>query len=76
MATSQLIGVVDGAKKLGISMWTLRAYAYKGTVASVKIGTRLMFEESELDRYIAENTRPRFHAMAERRGSKSAQLAG
>ena len=72
----QLIGVAEGAKKLGVSIWTLRSYAYKGVVASVKIGTRLMFEEGELDRYIAENTRPRFRPMAERRVSKPAQMAG
>ena len=67
---AQLVSVYDGAKMLGISVWTLRSYAYKGLVESVKLGTRLMFEVRELERFIAENTRPRFMPKPVPRGEK------
>lgn len=67
---SQLISVEAGAKMLGISIPTLRLYAYKGTVASVKLGRRLLFEVSELERFIAENTRPRFAPRPVRQNAK------
>lgn len=69
-AVSQLIGVEDGAKMLGISTPTLRIYAYKGKVASVKLGRRLLFEVSELEQFIAENTRPRFTPRPVRESAK------
>ena len=49
----------DAAKQLGISVWTLRKKAYEGEVASVKIGTKLLIPESELERLIREGRRPR-----------------
>jgi excisionase family DNA binding protein len=59
-ANRELVGVDQAAAILGgLSPWTLRAWAYKGTLASHKIGTRLMFDRAELDRFIAESERPR-----------------
>ncbi len=41
--------VKDAARRLGISVWTLRKKAYGGEVASVKIGAKLLIPESEID---------------------------
>lgn len=65
--TSRLVGVEEASGRLGLSPWTIRAYAYKGVIASVKLGTRLLFEESELDKFVEERTRPRFGPVSERR---------
>jgi excisionase family DNA binding protein len=51
--------IKDAARKLGISVWTLRKKAYEGDVASVKIGVKLLIPESEITRLIQEGTRPR-----------------
>ena len=59
MHNRQLIGVEEAAHNLGISPWTLRSWAYKGKVASVKISTRLLFDRAEIERVICEHERPR-----------------
>ena len=51
--------VKDAARRLGISVWTLRKKAYEGDVASVKIGAKLLVPESEIERLIREGMRPR-----------------
>lgn len=47
----------------GISMWTWRRKAYSGEIESLKVGTgkhcRLYIPVTEIDRVIAEGTRPR-----------------
>lgn len=59
----ELVGLDEATHILGgLSPWTLRAWAYKGKVASHKMGTRLMFDRAELDRVISESERPRLHA--------------
>ena len=58
----RLAGVQEGADYLGISVWSLRNWCYQGRCASVKMGDRLMVEWSELDRIIAESTRPRLES--------------
>jgi excisionase family DNA binding protein len=57
--TETLLPVKDAARRLGISIWTLRMKAYNGEVASVKIGAKLLIPESEIKRLIREGTRPR-----------------
>jgi excisionase family DNA binding protein len=54
----RLLSVKDFGALLGVSLWTIRAWAYKGRVASVKLGARMMIPTTELDRLIAENLRP------------------
>jgi excisionase family DNA binding protein len=54
-----LFPVKDAARQLGISVWTLRAKAYSGQIASVKIGTKLLVPRSEIERLIREGMRPR-----------------
>jgi excisionase family DNA binding protein len=51
--------VKEAARRLGISIWTLRKKAYAGDVASVKIGVKLLIPESEIERLIREGLRPR-----------------
>jgi excisionase family DNA binding protein len=53
------LGVEDAAAITGTSSWFWRRKAYDGTVGSVKLGRRLLIPRAELDRYIAESTRPR-----------------
>ena len=56
----ELVGVDEAAHILGgLSPWTVRGMAYRGRIASHKIGTRLMFDRAELDRVISESERPR-----------------
>jgi hypothetical protein len=57
--TETLHPVKDAAQRLGISIWTLRLKAYKGDVASVKIGVKLLIPQSEIERLIQEGMRPR-----------------
>jgi len=54
-----LFPVKDAARRLGISVWTLRKKAYEGDVASVKVGSLLQIPESEIARLIQEGMRPR-----------------
>jgi len=54
----QLLSVLDAEAATGISRWTWRRWAYEGKIASVKLGKRLMLSQVELDRVIAEGTRP------------------
>lgn len=56
--TQRLLSVKDFGALLGVSLWTIRAWAYKGRVASVKLGARMMIPTTELDRLIQENLRP------------------
>ncbi len=51
--------IAAGAYLGGFSHWKVRDMAYKGEIASIKIGSRLLFDLDELDRYIAEHTRAR-----------------
>lgn len=54
-----LYPVKDAARRLGISIWTLRARAYARQIASVKIGKKLLIPGSEIERVIREGMRPR-----------------
>ena len=53
------MGVAEAAAATGLSRWTWRRWAYDGRVASVKLGTRLLIPLSEIERFVAEETRPR-----------------
>ena len=54
----RLLSVKDFAALLELSFWTVRGWAYKGRVASVKLGARMMIPVTELDRLMNENLRP------------------
>ena len=57
--TEDLVDVSVAAQRLGLSHWTLRAWAGKGRIGSHKLGRRLLFSPSELDRIVREGERPR-----------------
>jgi len=54
----QYLGVSEAETLTGVSKWTWRRWAYDGKVASVKLGKRLLIPTTEIDRLVAENTRP------------------
>lgn len=55
----ELLPVKNFAARLGVSIWTARGWCYRRTVASVKIGSKLLVPVGEIDRIISENMRPR-----------------
>jgi excisionase family DNA binding protein len=54
----QYLGVAELEAMTGISRWTWRRWAYDGKVGSVKLGKRLLIPAREVQRLIAENSRP------------------
>jgi excisionase family DNA binding protein len=59
VAEPEVIRVQEFARRLQISVWTARQWAYRGKIASCKAGKHLLVPVSEVSRLIAENTRPR-----------------
>ena len=55
----RLVTVQEAAMLLGLSVWTVRGWAYRGVIASNKLGTRLCVPISEIERVIRESSRPR-----------------
>ena len=49
-----LFSVAKAAEVLGISIWTVRSYLRKGKLIPVRIGRRVLLEEAELERFVAE----------------------
>lgn len=47
-----LISIADGARRLGISTWTLRRLLKAGAIRSVRVSKRVLISESELARVI------------------------
>ena len=55
---AQYLGVAEAEARTGVSRWTWRRWAYDGKIASVKLGKRLLIPTSEIQRLVAQNTRP------------------
>ena len=49
-----LLSVARAADFLGISSWTVRAYIRNGRLVPVRLGRRVLLEEAEIERFIAE----------------------
>jgi excisionase family DNA binding protein len=49
-----LLDLKRAAQILGISPWTLRAFVTKGQIVPVRIGRRVLLEQSEIERFIVE----------------------
>jgi excisionase family DNA binding protein len=49
-----LHGVEEAAAILGISPWTVRGYVRDGKLRPVRLGRRVLFTESELERLVAD----------------------
>ena len=56
---TSVIKVQEFAKRLQISVWTARQWAYRGKISSCKAGKLLLIPTSEISRLIGEGTRPR-----------------
>jgi excisionase family DNA binding protein len=54
----QLLTISGFAARLGISVWTARAWAYAGRIESIKVGSRLQVPESEVERIVNAGRRP------------------
>ncbi|HMH05960.1 MAG TPA: helix-turn-helix domain-containing protein [Terriglobales bacterium] len=50
-----LKNIDEVAGLLGISPWTVRAYIRDGKLVPVRIGRRVLMEETELERFIARS---------------------
>jgi excisionase family DNA binding protein len=50
-----LLSVEQAAGALGLSVWTVRSWVRSGKLASVRLGRRVLLEESELERFIHES---------------------
>jgi excisionase family DNA binding protein len=44
----RLVSVGQAAERLGLSIWTLRNWAYAGKIASCKLGARLLIRNLKL----------------------------
>ena len=48
-----LKSVEESAELLGISVWTVRAYIRDAKLRPVRLGRRVLLQESELERFVA-----------------------
>jgi excisionase family DNA binding protein len=55
----RLVSVTEAEAMTGVSRWTWRRWAYDGRIVSTKLGTRLLIPVKEIERLVAEGTRPR-----------------
>jgi hypothetical protein len=67
----ELLPIRVFAQRLGISVWTARSMAYRGRIASCKIGAKLQIPVTEVHRLIAENMRPQTKVEARTVGDKT-----
>lgn len=54
----RLMSLGEGAARLGISIWTLRAWVQAGKIGSNKLGGKRLIAESEIQRLITESRVP------------------
>lgn len=55
---AEFVSVAEAEVLTSISRWTWRRWAYDGRVSSVKLGSRLLIPRTEINRLVAQNTRP------------------
>jgi len=55
----EVIRIQEFARRLQISVWTARQWAYRGKIASCKAGKHLLIPAGEISRLVSENLRPR-----------------
>jgi excisionase family DNA binding protein len=53
-----LKSVKQAAELLGISKWTVRGYIKAGKLRAVRLGTRVLLAEDELERFVAMSQEP------------------
>jgi len=59
VVSARLLSLPEAAEHLHLSTWTLRAWAARGKIGTVKLGTRVLVPLAEVERAIVEGTRPR-----------------
>lgn len=50
--TDGLLNAKEAAARLGLSFWTLYAWARSGRISCVRLGKRLLFDSSDLEKFI------------------------
>lgn len=48
----RLLGVAAAAAYLGATVWAIRKLQWEGTISSIRIGQRLLFDLRDLDAFI------------------------
>jgi len=48
----KLLSLEVAAERLGVSVWTIRAWARDNRINTVKLGSRRLISESEVDRLV------------------------
>lgn len=62
----RLLDKAETAAAMNVSVWTVHKWVQRGTGPKhVKFGSRVLFRESELNRWVAEQTRVSTHRKAE-----------
>lgn len=54
----RLAQIPEAANRLGVSVWTLRAWIQAGTITSNKLGGRRLIPVSEIERLIEQSRVP------------------
>jgi len=52
---SPLLDLKEAGRLLSISPWTVRAYIKTGKINPVRLGRRVLLEESELERFVQQS---------------------
>jgi len=52
---TQLLSVEDAARLLAISPWTVRSFIRTGKLHPIRLGRRVLLEETELQRFVAQS---------------------
>jgi excisionase family DNA binding protein len=64
----QLYDVISAARLLSISPWTVRSYIHNGKLRPVRLGRRVLLEEAELERFVADGKNQNHVAPVEHNG--------
>ena len=68
-----LKSVEEAAGLLGISKWTVREYIREGKLQPVRLGRRVLVEEVELERFVAEGKNQRNVEVVQRQEERRPQ---
>lgn len=74
MAMEKLLSVADVAELLGVSIHTVYAWAARGRLPVVKVGTRTMFAPHEIQRWVGARSRTESPVAGEGALPQSSQL--
>jgi excisionase family DNA binding protein len=72
----QLHNINSAARLLSISPWTVRSYIHNGKLKPVRLGRRVLLEEAELERFVAEGKNQNHPALIEWNGQPAGPEIG